>query len=107
MTDVLRPRGPGVADLPSIIALLAADTLGWPWRYDERRTPCPTMSAPFGAIAASPNDTLYVAELGGAVVGTFQTTMITSLTGRGGNEPDDRGGADQRRHARARGSARR
>ena len=30
---------------------------------------------------ASPNDTLYVAELDGEVVGTFQTTMITSHAG--------------------------
>ena len=41
------------------------------------------MSRRFASIAASPNDTLYVAELDGAVVGTFQTTLITSLLARG------------------------
>ncbi|WP_245293753.1 GNAT family N-acetyltransferase [Rhizobium bangladeshense] len=37
----------------------------------------------FTAIDASPDQTLYVAERGGEVVGTFQTMLTTTLTGRG------------------------
>ncbi|MGO8134328.1 GNAT family N-acetyltransferase, partial [Rhizobium ruizarguesonis] len=37
----------------------------------------------FAVIEASPDQTLYVAERGGEVVGTFQTMVTTSLTGRG------------------------
>ena len=37
----------------------------------------------FERIAASPADRLYVAELGGAVVGTFQTTLTPKISGRG------------------------
>ena len=69
-------------DIPSIVALLAADALGG---HGDTTAPdaLPDYVAAFRQIAASPNDTLYVAELDGAVVGTFQTTMITSLLARG------------------------
>ena len=70
-------------DVPSIVALLAADTLGG--HGDTTASDAlPDYLGAFRRIATSPNDTLYVAELGGAVVGTFQTTMITSMIGRGG-----------------------
>lgn len=69
-------------DLPAVIALFAADTVGG---HGDTTDP-----AAFGAykraldiIAASPDQTLYVAELGGEVAGTFQTMITTSLTGRG------------------------
>jgi GNAT superfamily N-acetyltransferase len=70
-------------DVTSIVALFAADTLGG---HGDTTAPdaLPDYVSAFRRIAASPNDTLYVAELSGAVVGTFQTTMITSMTGRGG-----------------------
>jgi len=70
-------------DVASIVALFAADTLGG---HGDTTAPDaqPDYVSAFRRIAASPNDTLYVAELSGAVVGTFQTTMITSMTGRGG-----------------------
>src|SRR5215218_5765162 len=69
-------------DVASIVALFAADTLGG---HGDTTAPdaLPDYVGAFRRIAASPNDTLYVAELGGAVVGTFQTNMITSMTGRG------------------------
>jgi GNAT superfamily N-acetyltransferase len=70
-------------DIASIAALLAADTIGG---HGDTTAPdaLPDYISAFRRIAASPNDTLYVAELAGAVVGTFQTTMITSMNGRGG-----------------------
>ena len=57
---------------------------GRPWRYDGARR-IAGLCAAFRRIVASPNDTLYVAELDGEVVGTFQTTIIPSMVGRGGN----------------------
>ena len=81
MTELLI-REAREADVPAIVALLAADTLGG---HGDTTAPdaLPEYVRAFRHIAASPNDTLYVAELGGAIVGTFQTTMITSLLARG------------------------
>lgn len=70
------------ADLPALIALFAADAIGGHGDTTDEDAQ-PLYKAAFAAIAASPNDRLYVAVLDGAVVGTFQTTVVTSLTGRG------------------------
>ena len=69
-------------DVPAIAAMFASDELGG---HGDTADPAalPDYLAAFDAIAASPNDTLYVAQLDGAVVGTFQTTLIRSMTGRG------------------------
>ncbi|NLS19825.1 GNAT family N-acetyltransferase [Rhizobium sp. P40RR-XXII] len=70
------------SDLPSLIGLFAADTMGGhgdttdPSAYDD-------YLRAFRAIAISPDQTLYVAELAGEVAGTFQTMITTTLTGRG------------------------
>ncbi|PRX11718.1 UNVERIFIED_ORG: acetyltransferase (GNAT) family protein [Martelella mediterranea] len=77
---VIREARPG--DLEALIAMFAGDALGGhgdttdPEARDDYREA-------FEAISASANDTLYVAELDGAVVGTFQTTYTRTLTGRG------------------------
>ena len=86
------------------MALLAADALG---RHGDTTAPdaLPDYVAAFRQIAASPNDTLYVAELDGEVVGTFQTTMIISLLGARQQELDDRGGAHAVPTCGAKGSA--
>lgn len=69
-------------DLPALIALFAADAVGGhgdttdPSAYDD-------YLRAFRAIQASSDQTLYVAELAGEAVGTFQTMITTSLTGRG------------------------
>lgn len=69
-------------DLPALIALFAADAMGGhgdttdPASYDD-------YLRAFRAIAASPDQTLYVAELDGEAVGTFQTMVMTSLNARG------------------------
>ncbi|WP_221121352.1 GNAT family N-acetyltransferase [Rhizobium lentis] len=67
-------------DLPALVALIAAlgghgDTTDPEAFSDYARA--------FAVIEASPNQTLYVAERRGEVVGTFQTMLTTSLTGRG------------------------
>lgn len=69
-------------DVPAIAALFAADGLGG---HGDTNDPAalPRYHAAFDRIAASPGDTLYVAELEGEVVGTFQTTLTTTMTGRG------------------------
>ncbi|HWK67116.1 MAG TPA: GNAT family N-acetyltransferase [Rhizobiaceae bacterium] len=70
------------ADIPSLIALFADDAVGG---HGDTRDPAalPDYEAAFRRIVESPNDMLYVAELGGDVVGTFQTTLTTSMTARG------------------------
>lgn len=69
-------------DLPALAALFASDDVGGHGdTADPAALPC--YERAFGRILASPNDSLYVAELTGAVVGTFQTTLITALPGRG------------------------
>ncbi|MDH6232922.1 GNAT superfamily N-acetyltransferase [Mesorhizobium soli] len=70
------------ADVPAIAALFAADPLGGHGDTSDAAAR-PLYEAAFDRIAESPNDALYVAELGGEVAGTFQTTIIVSLTGRG------------------------
>lgn len=69
-------------DVAALVALFAADSLGG---HGDSTDPAafPDYFAAFDRISASANDRLYVAELGGAVVGTFQTTLITSMSARG------------------------
>jgi GNAT superfamily N-acetyltransferase len=69
-------------DVPAIAALFAADALGGHGDSDDPAA-LPGYQAAFDRIAASPNDQLYVAELGREVVGTFQTTLMVSLSGHG------------------------
>lgn len=69
-------------DLNAIIALFAADPLGG---HGDTTDPeaLPDYRAAFARITASPNETLYVAEFDGEVVGTFQTMVTTTMTARG------------------------
>lgn len=78
----IRIRQAERADVAAIAAMFAQDTLGG---HGDSADPAdlPLYLDAFDHISASPNDTLYVAVLEGEVVGTFQTTLITSLTGKG------------------------
>lgn len=69
-------------DLEAIVSLFADDPLGG---HGDTTDPeaLPNYRAAFRKIAASPYETLYVAELDGEVVGTFQTMVKTTLTARG------------------------
>jgi GNAT superfamily N-acetyltransferase len=69
-------------DLPDIVALLAADVVGGHGDTTEADA-LPDYANAFRHIAESPVNTLYVAEVNGEIIGTFQTTLITSLLGRG------------------------
>ena len=69
-------------DLEAIVRLHEEDTLGGhgdAWRPETQGA----YARAFAAIAASRDNTLYVAELDGSVVGTFQLTYIPCLTGLG------------------------
>jgi GNAT superfamily N-acetyltransferase len=69
-------------DLEAIIRLHEEDSLGSHgdvWRPDTK----PAYEAAFEAIRRSPDNSLFVAEDDGTVVGTFQLTFIPNLTGRG------------------------
>lgn len=70
-------------DIDAIIALFADDSLGG---HGDTVDPAarPAYRAAFEKISQSPTDMLYVAELDGQVAGTFQTTLITTMSGRGG-----------------------
>ena len=69
-------------DLPRIVEMLAADSLG---QGRERfSNPLPeTYSTAFEAITADPNNELIVACLGEEVVGVLQLTFIPYLTYQG------------------------
>jgi GNAT superfamily N-acetyltransferase len=69
-------------DVVVIAEMFAQDTLGG---HGDSADPAdlPLYLAAFDRISASPNETLYVAVIESEVVGTFQTTLITSLTAKG------------------------
>ena len=69
-------------DLAAIIALFADDPLGGHGDTTDSEA-LPDYRAAFARISASPNETLYVADLNGEVVGTFQTMVTTTMTARG------------------------
>ncbi|MGY6570599.1 MAG: GNAT family N-acetyltransferase [Salinarimonas sp.] len=69
-------------DLEAVIRLHEADAIGGHgdvWNADTR----PGYEAAFHQIAASPFSALFVAEAEGVIVGTFQVTMIPTITGGG------------------------
>ncbi|MCX8998879.1 GNAT family N-acetyltransferase [Rhizobiaceae bacterium BDR2-2] len=81
MLDALLIRPARQDDIPALVALYEADEFG----HGDSRDPAflPAYRAAFAAIQDSSAEDLYVAELDGTIVGTFQTLMTTTLTGRG------------------------
>lgn len=82
MTGQLIIREAREADLAALIALFAADAIGGHGDTTDEAA-FPDYLRAFSAIAASSDQTLYVAELSGEVAGTFQISIATTLTGRG------------------------
>lgn len=70
------------SDIAAIVALFADDAVGGHGDTTDELA-WPEYEAAFEAIAANPLSQLYVAERGGEVVGTFQTTRVTTMSGRG------------------------
>lgn len=70
------------ADLPFIVGLIASDPVA-----NTRDPPAPDdgqqQLAGFRAIAADPNHKLYVAELAGEPVGSFQLSFLPVVARRG------------------------
>ncbi len=69
-------------DLQELVAMFAGDTLGDHGDTTDAAAFCDYLRA-FNIIDASQNEQLFVAELEGEVVGTFQTLFNRTLTGRG------------------------
>ncbi|RJG47213.1 GNAT family N-acetyltransferase [Mesorhizobium sp. DCY119] len=81
--DNLSIRPARRVDIPALAALFASDNILGGHGDTTDFEALPFYEAAFERIQASPNDTLYVAEFDGEVVGTFQTTRITVMIGRG------------------------
>ncbi len=83
-TEAVTIRKAEHGDVPAIVAMFASDSLGG---HGDTTDPValPAYMAAFRRIEQSPNETLYVAMKDGEVVGTFQTLITTTLTGRGGS----------------------
>lgn len=81
MADELTIRLAREDDIPALVAIYAADEFG----HGDSTDPAllPAYRAAFAAIQASSAENLYVAELGGIIVGTFQTLATVTLTGQG------------------------
>lgn len=69
-------------DVPLIVEIFAADELGG---HGDTADPAALSGylAAYDAIERSPVEALYVAEWDGVVAGTFKTSELTTLTGRG------------------------
>ena len=80
--DTLIIRTARQEDVPALAAIYAADEIGGHGDTADESA-LPDYLAAFRDIKASPTETLYVAELDGEIVGTFQTAILTKLIGRG------------------------
>lgn len=70
-------------DLPHIVRMLHDDPLGA--QREHLTDPLPDCYyRSFAAMEHDPNNQLFVAELDGAVIGTFQLTIIAGLSHQGG-----------------------
>ncbi len=69
-------------DLAAIVAILASDDIGGHGDTSDEAARADYLHA-FRTLEQTPRETLYVAECDGEIVGTFQTLLTTTLTGRG------------------------
>jgi GNAT superfamily N-acetyltransferase len=72
----IRPAKRG--DLPAIVRLFGDDDLAA--KHPAHLTLTDSQYAAFDAIEQDPHNHVYVAEMGGAVIGTFQLTFIRQLS---------------------------
>jgi len=71
------------ADLPFIVALITADDVSGTPTDDPAAPNAPHYEQALAAIATDPNQALYIVELAGAPVGTFQLTFIPGIMRKG------------------------
>jgi GNAT superfamily N-acetyltransferase len=76
-------RTAGAADVPAIVALLAADQLGAARDGISSDADRDAYLAAFAAIDADPAHLLVVADAGGEVAGTLQLSFLPGLARRG------------------------
>lgn len=69
-------------DLDAIVAILASDDVGGHGDTTDEDARADYLAA-FRTLQQTPREVLYVAERDGEVVGTFQTLLTTTLSGRG------------------------
>jgi GNAT superfamily N-acetyltransferase len=69
-------------DLDAIVAILASDDVGGHGDTTDEAARADYLAA-FRTLEQTPRETLHVAERDGEVVGTFQTLLTTTLSGRG------------------------
>ena len=69
-------------DVAAIVAILASDDIGGHGDTTDEAARADYLQA-FHTLQRTPRETLYVAERDGEIVGTFQTLLTTTLTGRG------------------------
>lgn len=81
-TTIRRARDGDVARIAELIMLGAATQTMTPEEI-HAEAQHPGYAEAFAAIGASPDNALFVAELAGQVVGTFQVTLIPGLVARG------------------------
>jgi len=82
MTEKLIIRRAREADLPALIALFAADDVGGHGDTTDESAYEDYLRA-FNVIDASQSEQLFVADIEGEVVGTFEIMFSRTLTGRG------------------------
>lgn len=70
------------ADLPFMVWLIDIDSVG-PSAEDGDHAGAPDYETALAAISADPNQALYIAELDGEPVGTFQLTFIPGIMRKG------------------------
>ena len=80
MNDGITFRRATEADLPAIVAMLAADSLGAGRESPDELTP---YQEAFARVSADPNQHLIVADRDGTAVGTMQLSVIPGLSRRG------------------------
>ena len=82
MTEPIKIRPARREDVPAMVTLLADDPIGS--GREEPGDPLPAAYwQAFAEIAAQPGNMLLVAEVGSAVVGCLQLTVIPGLSRRG------------------------
>lgn len=76
-------RDATLADLPTLVTLLANDPLG-SFREDPSQQSLGSYERAFAAIDSDPNHQILVAESSGSVVGMLQLSFLPHLTYKGG-----------------------
>ena len=71
------------ADLPFMVALIAEDDVSGKKLDDPSAPNAPHYEQALAAIAADPNQAIYIVEQNGAPVGTFQLTFIPGIMRKG------------------------